>query len=550
MSDDHTTACLSSTSFVAAVDAWAQQHELWPKQGPVLVGVSGGVDSMVLLHVVHALFAHKNVRRESGSETGPHVIAAHVNYGLRPGAEEDEALVRSTCAALTPRVPLAVLHANLHLADGGKNTSVQESARDARYKFFAAEAEACRARVVAVGHHRQDQAETLLLRLFRGAGPEALSGMHPKRPLTRTSDTQLIRPLLNLDVESIQTFAARHDIPWREDPSNTSGPYARASVRSAILPSIEAAFPGATGRIAHAATLLRGVTETTLRPERLKWQSRVVSAWRERKDDGGWEAGQDLAASRLAQVLLDADVLKSAPPVWRERVILDGVRAVVPDAPQTTGMARSVADLLEAQTGRHVDIGSGIVWRERDGLRVLSSRSQPFEPVSLDPGSWAKTPDGAVAVRVFRPEGNAMDQLQPKESSPNPNTALLDAGAMLQGIGGTNPDSVEAVCKGLASGWVIRRWQEGDRFQPLGMEGTKTVADVLTDAHVPPHIRERVLVLAGPTGIAWIVGSRINHRFRLTPSTRHVVELTRQERPAAPDSTLSAFSDRENRAAT
>ncbi len=550
MVDEHTTASLSRTSFVAAVQAWAQQHGLWPEKGPILVGVSGGMDSMVLLHVLHTLFADRSVHHKGRNDTGSPVIAAHVNYGLRPGADDDEALVRTVGAALTPPVPVNVLHADLSRAGRGNKTSLQEMAREVRYEFFAAQAEACRTSVVAVGHHRQDQAETLLLRLFRGAGPEALSGMRPKRPLTRTSDTQLVRPLLQTSVKHIQRFAEKHEIPWREDPSNTSGPYARASLRTAILPSIEAEFPGATGRIAHAATLLREVAETTLRPERLKWQSRVVLAWQE--EDGGtdWTPGEDLAESRLAQVLLGSDSLKSAPQVWRERVILDGVCAVVPDAPQTTGMARSVADLLEAQTGRHVDIGSGIVWRERDGLRVLSSRAQPFEPVTLDPGGLAKTPEGTLSMRVFRAGDNAIDKLWTRDAAPNVNTVLLDADAMLKGTGGTPPDSVQAVCNSLASGWVVRRWREGDRFQPLGMEGTKTVADVLTDAHVPPHIRERVLVVTGPTAIAWVVGFRINHRFRLKPSTRHVVELTKQASSTTSDSTRLAPSDRENRAST
>lgn len=551
MFDEHTTASLSGTSFVAEVEAWAQQQELWPEKGPILVGVSGGIDSMVLLHVLHALFADRNIRHEGRNDTGSQVIAAHVNYGLRPGADEDEALVRTVGAALTPPVPVNVLHADLSPSAGGKKTSIQEQAREVRYEFFAAQAEACRARVVAVGHHRQDQAETLLLRLFRGAGPEALSGMRPRRPLTKTSDTQLVRPLLQQNVKHVQRFAVKHEIPWREDPSNTSGPYARASLRTAILPSIEAEFPGATGRIAHAATLLREVTETTLRPERLKWQSRVVSEWQEEADGGtDWTPGEDLVESRLAQVLLGSDALKSAPQVWRERVILDGVCAVVPDAPQTTGMARSVADLLEAQTGRYIEIGSGIVWRERDGLRVLSSRLQPFEPVPLAPGGRAKTPEGTLSVRVTHAEDNPMDKLRTKDFAPNANKALLDADAMLKGMRGGNPRSVEGVCKGLASGWVVRRWRKGDRLQPLGMEGTKTVADMLTDAHVPPHIRERVLVVAGPTAIAWVVGFRINHRFRLKPSTRHVVELTKQASPTASDSTRLAPSDRENWAAT
>lgn len=530
MPDEHTPASLSGTAFVADVDAWARKHDLWPSRGPILVGVSGGIDSMVLLHALHAVFA--SVPDASGEAA--RLVAAHVNYGLRPGADDDEALVRRVCAALTPPVPLMVRHVDLgrrREEEAVEKTSLQAQARDVRYSFFAEQARTHGARAVAVGHHRQDQAETLLLRLFRGAGPEALAGMRPKRPLQRDQSVHLIRPLLQTQSDRIRRVAAEHKIPWRDDPSNTSGPYARASLRTAILPAIETEFPGATGRIAHAATLLREVTDTTLRPERLKRQAQVVAAWQnEDSGDGNWAPGSDLARSRLASVLLDADALRDAPRVWRERIILDALGAAAPDAPQTAGMAHAVAELINAQTGRHVDVGSGTVWRERTGLRVVSVETKMFDPVPIRPGTRASTPEGTVTMRVFSPDPDPMDLLRAEGNSVGPATVFLDADVLLRDVHApvveSSGDELETIRRALASGWVVRRWREGDRIQPLGMEGTKTVADVLTDAQVPPHVRPRVLVVAGPPGIAWIVGHRINHRFRLQPSTQHVVQFT------------------------
>lgn len=545
MPDEYTPASLKATAFVAAVDAWAREHDLWPVRRPILVGVSGGVDSMVLLHVLHALFASEN---EPSGEAEP-LVVAHVNYGLRPGADDDEALVRRVCDALTPPVPVEVLHADLEEGDAEAKTSLQEQAREVRYSFFAEQARAHGAETVAVGHHRQDQAETLLLRLFRGAGPEALAGMRPKRPLHGEQTAHLIRPLLQNKTAEIERFASEYEIPWREDPSNTSGPYARASLRTTLLPAIEAEFPGATGRIAHAATLLREVTETTLRPERLRWQMHVVAEWQRHEVAGGdWTRGTDLAQSRLTTILLEADALRDMPRVWRERVILDAICAVAPAAPQTTGMARSVAALLDAQTGRQVAVGSGRVWRERAGLRVVSAPAQCFEPVPIRPDKPASTPEGIVSMRVFSPNGNAMDLLRAKgEEAPGPNMVFLDAKALLQDgkahRSQSGAERLEAIRQALASGWVVRRWQQGDRIQPLGMEGTKTVADVLTDAHAPPHMRERILVVDGPTGIAWIVGHRINHRFRLQPGTRHVVQFTWDKEHASTNSLSLASRD-------
>lgn len=512
-------------------------HRLWPDAGPILVGVSGGIDSMVLLHVLHRLFARgQAVSGGSSSASMPRspdcvhpIVAAHVNYNLREGADGDEALVREVCASFSPPIPLDVHQAGIDVPSGHSQTSLQEQARDIRYAFFAERARVHGANVVAVGHHRQDQAETLLLRLFRGAGPEALAAMRPSRPLGRSTDTALVRPLLQFGQEKILAYAEETGVTWREDPTNTSGAYARTTLRTQVLPAIERAFPGATGQIAHAADLLGQVSEATLRPERLRWQSKIVKGWTRSQRDSETSTGPathspqeeapgdtDLAQMSCSDVVLSASGLRQAPDVWRDRVILDALRATVPSAPQTTGMARAVAALLDGQTGKRVETGEGAVWRERGGLRVVSQLPSPFKRVPLSPGCPAQTPEGCITMRLIAPRRDPLSYAVRADS----HASYLDADALLETAG-----SCAEAQNDMSTGLRVRRWRAGDRIQPLGMLGTKTVADLLTDAKVPPHEREHVLVVTAGGSVVWVVGQRIDHRVRLKKTTEQIVEL-------------------------
>jgi tRNA(Ile)-lysidine synthase len=208
---------------------------------PVVVGVSGGVDSAVLL----ALFRSAGYR----------VVAAHVNYGLRGAdADADEAVVRANCqsSTLPPHVPLYVDRPVL--GEG----NVQAEARRARYAFFERVAAEVGASAIATAHHRDDQAETLLLHLFRGTGPSGLAGMPSRRPVAPDSDVVLIRPLLLVGKEDLRLFAERMSVEWREDRTNREGDYRRTALRQAILPVIEEAFgEGTSERIAQTAARMR-----------------------------------------------------------------------------------------------------------------------------------------------------------------------------------------------------------------------------------------------------------------------------------------------------
>ena len=203
----------------------------------LLIGLSGGADSMALAYLLLS-------RRDRGETE---LCAVHVNHGLRGAdADADEAFVREWCQRW--QLPLLVYRAQPPQNPG------EDWARQARYGFYRQAMAQFRASHIALAHHRDDQAETFLLHLLRGAGLTGLSGMASESSVL---GVQVIRPLLEYSRQELQTLLLQNRIPWREDASNQDKRYLRNAVRHDLLPLMEQLAPGATGRIASAAVLLR-----------------------------------------------------------------------------------------------------------------------------------------------------------------------------------------------------------------------------------------------------------------------------------------------------
>ncbi len=456
--------------FIESAAQYIDRHDLLPDGARVLVGVSGGADSMVCLATLRAL--------------GYDVYALHVNYELREGAGADEALVRNWCGEQSPPVPLTVESLDAEARADAHNESLQEAARILRYEALAGHATEIDADAVATGHHRDDQVETLLLNLLRGSGPKGLAGMPPSRPLKTASDVSLVRPLLAVSRAEIEAYAEEAGIPWREDPSNRDRTYDRAVVRTELLPLVEEHFDGASANVARAARLMREYVEHSLTP-----------ALEERLERGyvACEAG---GALRL-------DPLRDEPSVWRRRLILAALARALPDAPQTAAFAQEVEGLIDAQVGRRVEAGDGIIWREREGLRFVPAGAEPervWPPVPVPWGEDVPLPRGTLRI-------DPVDNVPESLDTGTANVEYVDADRLVDPL-------------------AVRNWDEGDRLQPLGLDGTKLVSDLLTDADVPPHRRPDICVLTSDENLAWVVGHRLDHRVRVRPATERVARLT------------------------
>jgi len=468
-----------SSAFVDSVAAYLDRHSLLDDAATVLVAVSGGVDSMTCLSVLRRL--------------GYDVHALHANYGLREGAGVDEALVRRWCEEQSPSVPLTVVPLDAEARVEAKDESLQEAARRLRYDALAERALEIDASAVATGHHRDDQAETLLLNLVRGCGPEGASGMRPSRPLQAARPVSLVRPLLGVSREDLEAYAEATGLPWRSDPTNRSLDYDRGVIRTEILPRLAEHFEGVRDTLARSATLMGEYVDQALRPA---LEERMGAAYEE-CDHGG---------------RLSLDALAAEPPVWRRRLLLEALRRALPLASYSYTMAEELDALVEAQVGRRVEVTNGSVWRERTGLRFLPEGAElaSVSPTPVDWGEPVSIPQGELRVERCAERPPSLDL-------GTPNVAYADADR-------------------LGTSLTVRSWVDGDRFRPLGLDGSKTVSDLLTDAQVAPHRRRGICVLCNDEHVVWVVGHRLDGRVRVRPDSDRIARLVLRprEKPSDP----------------
>ena len=221
------------------VTAWMTRWQMFPPPGGlILCAVSGGRDSVCLLDCLWRLGQQRDFR----------VAAAHLNHGMRPTAQRDEELVRTLCAARN--IPLHTERVEVYALAAAWHLTVEETGRRARYDFLRRTAERTGADFIATAHHREDQAETVLLQLLRGTGMQGLTGIPPVR------DT-VIRPLLDTPRAAIDEYIAENALPYVTDETNLDTHYARNRLRIDIMPRLLAINPAAAEHIARTADILR-----------------------------------------------------------------------------------------------------------------------------------------------------------------------------------------------------------------------------------------------------------------------------------------------------
>lgn len=409
----------------------------------VVVGASGGLDSTVLLHLLHA--------------SGRPLVVAHVDHGTR-GAESrgDRTFVSKWASTHGHRYEVLELDApTLQAGPQG----FQGEARKRRLAWLEDVRVRHGAAAVATGHHGDDQAETFLLHAMRSSDPLAVRGMAVR-------EGNLVRPLLDLSRADLHALATSQSWTWREDSSNTSDTYDRNRIRHEVLPLLDTLRPG-TGR--HLRDLA----------------SRAVELF-----------------TALTPLLDDAQRNIETPPgFWR----LDALQRnplgkevflrACSKRGWSLGLSREAFGLIHGQVGAHVEGTGARVVREREGLVfVLKSPAKDFSsPVHQ------AIPSGSGAGSLSTPHGTCSWTPSPAPSSLaklSPTTCWI-------------PQSWLPV--------VLRTWHDGDRIQPLGMEGRSLVSDVLTQAKIPSHHRPGALVLDRTSDgcLLWVAGHKVSEQARL-----------------------------------
>lgn len=412
-----------------------------------VVLVSGGADSVALL---------AGLARVSGPDR---LVALHVNYGLRDQAGADEELVRRLCRRLR-------VECQVHRA-GPVEGNLQDWARQVRLR----EAERIRAERgydwIAVGHNRSDQAETFLYRLASSPGTRSLLAMPPR-------SGRVIRPLLELERQPIRVMLEGH-FPFADDQTNQDRSYARNRIRLDVIPALEAVNPAA------ALNVIR--TRDELAEDESALMELAAAASKGRAEPG---AG------------LDGAQLDRQHPAVRRRMLrrlaeaeLGRPVAVSPD------LAAGVARLLAKPGGGRLDLGGGdYLLVEAGRVRACSgqaAREPEPSPVRIDPeegpvffGRWELRPARTTEREARRAFGD-------------PWSAFFDEEGLSAGRGGPAPPD-----RGRTL--LLRAWRPGDRIEPLGMKGSKSVGDVFTDALVSPSRRQGWPVLEIEGQLIWVPG--------------------------------------------
>ena len=463
---------------------YGAQHQLWAPEVRVVAAVSGGSDSVAMLLILHELASRGEV-----------VLAglAHLNHQIRgAAAEADAAFCRELASRL--EIPAFIGNADVPALAAQESASLEVAGRHARQRFFAGIVQSEKADRVAIAHTRDDQAETVLLRLTRGAGAQGLSGMVPRRG-------PLVRPVLDATRNELRDFLRGHGQAWREDATNLDLTNPRNFVRHEVLPNLRRINPQADAALARAADLLRIDAELLETLANAAFVQNVESAFA--RDFP--ELRRDTVDAESMVVVIRAEGLAKLPAALATRVARYALETANPS--RSYGLEEAQALCAFAAGGAADDLPG--LDMERFAAKVVLSKREPGEvptvvsfELKLSVPGMVEAPYGAWSIVA---EG------------PMPVPADIDRGAR----------SVVVDNRELGEHLIVRTRRPGDRLQPLGAPGRRKVQDVLVDRKVPRDDRDRVAIVTTQTGqIVWVAGEALAEPFRVTPLTKSVVVLT------------------------
>jgi tRNA(Ile)-lysidine synthase len=468
---------------------------LIPRGGHVVVGLSGGPDSLCLFHVLLRL-------RDACGFT---VSAVHVNHGLRPGAADaDQFYVESLCAGLS--VPLAVRSVDVAKMAWELGETPEEAGRTARYRAFDEEALAVEREAglspdkikIAVAQNRNDQAETVLMRLIRGSGPDGLAGI----PYRRADEEgyEVIRPLLAVDRNEIEDYCADNDLHPRRDHTNAESRYYRNRIRLGLLPLLRkeynASIDDALIRLSRVAGEDKDFFDTVVRE--------TIEAECEFRED------KERMSARISLPLL-----AETHPAIRHRLIIGIFREIglVQDIEAAHILA---ADrLLEARkTGKSVDFPAGYRLEISYDTVLFNEGPPPAgsdEIYELDMRAFEADRDVSILFRSsdLRFRAAVLSSAEAAGDGDSASALLLDFDALQRD---TNV-------------LTLRTRRNGDRISPMGMDGSKKLQDMFVDMKIPRDERERVVLLAAGSEVLWIPERRRTRKYAVDARTERVLVL-------------------------
>ncbi|KKN81300.1 hypothetical protein LCGC14_0321370 [marine sediment metagenome] len=473
--------------FILNVGETIDREELIAPSARVVVGVSGGLDSVVLLDVLAAL---------AGADgRGYDLMVAHLDHALRDAAAADAAFVAELADSY--HLPCTVQRRDVAAVAAETGQSIETAARMVRYEFLGGLARTFGAACVAVAHHADDNVETVLHRLLRGTHLRGLAGMPIRRPMGG-GPIDLVRPLLPYRRDEIRAYAQRRHLRWREDETNRDTQYRRNFIRHELLPLLRSRF---NPRVDEALMRLAGSAGDV-------------------EDHLARLGAETFSHARLPDappggVAMDARSLGQHPQIvitYAMRVALETLGA--PLAAVTGEHLRQMAALAIDSESPAVALPGGLAARRcGDRIVIAPADTADAEPVAdavadavelACPGT-TRLPDGSTVTAVIEPLDRREFAAHCRQ--PVAGAEYLDADAV------TGPLLCRPRC-------------DGDVFHPLGAPGRQSVGDFLTNAKVPRENRRRVRCICDAAGVVYVAPLRIDDRVKITDASQRAIRLT------------------------
>jgi len=457
--------------------SFIQEQHLLSRQQKLVVAVSGGPDSVCLLHILI------NLKKELGMEL--HV--AHLNHQLR-GAEADADAQYVAELAHSLDIPATIEQRDVQAYRVRQRTSLEEAGREVRYTFLAQVAESIGADRAAVGHTTDDHVETILMHLIRGTGTRGLRGLQPLSQWQSSGKSlTVIRPLLEISRDETTAYCDRHQLMPRTDASNLSLSPLRNRIRHQLMPLLQSYNP----QVAEA--LLR--TARTAGDDLAFLDEEVAGLWGK------------VAQKQESTIVLDKEMFFELPAALKRHLLRTSIETLLGNLKDIeTRHIEEIMGVLDKSAGKRISLPEGLIFAIEYDRYLLGSDPAALSPFPvLETAPPLKIP-GKTRLPGWQVEATIIDREEQSAAKNNDFTAHFDfdkAGNRL----------------------MVRRRQPADRFQPLGMSQTKKLNEFMIDAKIPHAWRQRVPLVCSPNHILWVVGWRIDDRAKVTEETKRILCL-------------------------
>jgi tRNA(Ile)-lysidine synthase len=452
-----------------------KKYGLTEKGDKVVVGVSGGPDSVCLLHILHSLAGELNIK----------IAVSHINHMMRgEESDKDECHVRK----LSEKLGVDFYSKSINIIELSKDLgiSLEEAGREARYNEFQALAQRIGAAKVVVAHNKNDQAETILMRIVRGSGLEGLRGMDFKRG-------PIIRPLLNVERREIEEYCLNNLLDFRTDSSNLENVYTRNKMRLELIPYIDRLFEtNITESIFKMSSVLKDDNDLIDNIVSDSFNQTV-----KKKDETG--------------LFLDLELFKSSHPAVRRRIIRQAIEQIKGDLKdiERVHIEDSINLALNGKTGSEIHLPCNVRVSKSYGtlkifLNLKKIQYSAFDKVINIPGeTMLDVANKRIMARIEEKPSNFIH------------------------LGGFSENGLIKYFdyEKLISGINIRTRREGDVFKPYNSNGTKKLKEYFIDNKISRELRDNIPLVAKGSEIIWIIGYKISDKFKVTENTKKVLRL-------------------------